>query len=100
MSQPEPRTQPAGPDRDSAEMAHLLVLGSAIGIPVVFAIALALVVAAGARGMGALFIAAWAGLIGGTFIGSSIMLASAWALGSAPRPAQEDSSPREAGTRS
>ena len=62
-------------DREAAEMGRILVLGAAVGVPLVFAITLLLVLAAGARGAGTIFIAAWAALIGGTFIGAGILLA-------------------------
>jgi len=41
----------------------------------VFAVTLLLVLAAGARGAGTIFIAAWGALIGGTFIGAGVLLA-------------------------
>ena len=39
-------------DREAAEMGRILVLGAAVGVPLVFAITLLLVLAAGARGAG------------------------------------------------
>jgi len=62
-------------DREAAEMGRILVLGAALGVPLVFVITLLLVLAAGARGAGTIFIAAWGALIGGTFIGAGILLA-------------------------
>lgn len=97
MAQLDHRPGPDSTDLESAEMAGILIRGSAVGIPVVFAIAVVLVFAAGVRGFGALFIAAWAGLIGGTFIGSSIMLAKRLgALGSLQHTSQPDPASGEA----
>lgn len=62
-------------DREAAEMGRILVLGAAVGVPLVFLITLLLVLAAGARGAGTMFIAAWGALIGGTFIGAGVLLA-------------------------
>ncbi len=62
-------------DREAAEMGRILVLGAALGVPMVFVITLLLVFAAGARGAGTIFVAAWAALIGGTFIGAGVLLA-------------------------
>ena len=62
-------------DREAVEVGRILVLGAAVGVPLVFVVTLLLIFAAGARGAGTLFVAAWAALIGGTFIGSGILLA-------------------------
>jgi hypothetical protein len=62
-------------DQEAAEMGRILVLGAAVGFPLVFVITLLLVLAAGARGAGTIFIAAWGALIGGTFIGAGVLLA-------------------------
>ena len=73
-------------DREAAEMGRILVLGAAVGVPLVFVITLVLVFAAGVRGAGTIFVAAWAALIGGTFIGAGILLAKRLAdLGSPER---------------
>ena len=42
-------------DREAAEMGRILVLGAALGVPMVFVITLLLVFAAGARGAGTIF---------------------------------------------
>jgi hypothetical protein len=62
-------------DPDGAEMQRILALGSAIGVPLVFATALAVVFAAGVRGPGAVLVAGWAAIVGGTFIGAAVVLA-------------------------
>ena len=62
-------------DREAAEMGRILVLGAAVGVPLVFVVTLLLALAAGARGAGTIFIAAWGALIGGTFIGAGVLLA-------------------------
>jgi hypothetical protein len=61
-------------DQEAVEMGRILVKGAALGIPLVFVISLGMVYAAGARGAGDIFVAAWAALIGGTFIGAGILL--------------------------
>jgi hypothetical protein len=61
-------------DQEAAEMGRILALGAAVGVPLVFVISLLMVFAAGARGAGTIFVAAWAALIGGTFIGAGILL--------------------------
>src|SRR5437763_15363257 len=76
-------------DREAVEMGRILVLGAAVGVPLVFVITLLLIFAAGARGAGTIFVAAWAALIGGTFIGAGILLAKRLAdLGSPENSAQ------------
>lgn len=75
-------------------MARILVRGATLGVPLVFVVALILMLAAGARGAGALFIAAWAALIGGIFIGSGILLArDLGALGLPARTPQDHTPP-------
>lgn len=62
-------------DDDAVQMARLLGRGTLIGIPAVFIVALAIVFGVGVRGAGAVFIAAWGALIGGTFIGCAVLMA-------------------------
>ena len=73
--QPSDHDTPDYTDQEAVEMERILVRGAAVGIPLVFVITLAMVLAAGARGAGDIFVAAWAALIGGTFIGAGILLA-------------------------
>ena len=76
-------------DPEAAEMGRILVLGTAVGVPLVFFISLGLIFVAGARGVGSVFVAAWAALIGGTFIGAGILLAKRLGdLGSPERSAK------------
>lgn len=80
----QPRSHPPSED-DGSAMGKLLVAGAAIGVPLVFALSYAMVLAAGARGPGAVFIAAWGALVGGTFIGAAVVLAKRLGeLGAAP----------------
>lgn len=58
-----------------ADAAHALVLGSAIGIPTIFAIVLLIGLAAGASWTDALVIAVWPALVGGPFFGALAALA-------------------------
>lgn len=62
------------PDTDGADMGKLIALGSAFGIPLVFAILVAGELVIGIHGSGALLIAAWGALSGGTFIGCAVGL--------------------------
>ena len=78
-------------DQEAAEMGRILVLGAAVGVPLVFVISLLLVFVAGARGAGSIFVAAWAALIGGTFIGAGIVLAKR--LGALGSPEQSVKAP-------
>ena len=86
-------------DPEAAEMGRILVLGAAVGVPLVFFISLGLVFAAGARGVGSVFVAAWAALIGGTFIGAGILLAKRLAdLGSPEESAKAPTPSATGGT--
>jgi len=84
-------------DREAAEMGRILLLGAAVGIPLIFVISLGLVYTAGARGAGSVFIAAWAALIGGTFIGAGVLLARR--LGDLGSPEQSVKKPSSSSTR-
>ena len=76
-------------DPEAAEMGRILLLGAAVGVPLVFFISLGLIFVAGARGVGSVFVAAWAALIGGTFIGAGILFAKRLGdLGSPERSAK------------
>jgi hypothetical protein len=75
-------------DPEAAEMGRILVLGAAVGVPLVFFISLGLIFVAGVRGVGSIFVAAWAALIGGTFIGAGILLAAGGPQ--IPRAVRED----------
>lgn len=85
-------------DREAAEMGRILVLGAAAGVPLVFVITLLLIFAAGVRGAGTIFVAAWAALIGGTFIGAGILLAKRLAdLGSPEHSVKAPTTPATEG---
>ena len=91
--------EPDHTDLEAAEMGRILVLGAALGVPLVFAITLLLILAAGARGAGTIFVAAWATLIGGTFIGAGILLAKRLAdLGSPEESAKAPTPSATGGT--
>ncbi|HEU5003094.1 MAG TPA: hypothetical protein VFW71_09995 [Actinomycetota bacterium] len=62
-------------DDDAVQMAHILGRGTLIGIPSVFIVTLIIMFGVGVRGAGAVFIAFWGSLIGGTFIGCAVVLA-------------------------
>ena len=61
--------------KDEHLMGRLLILGTLIGFPLIFVLYFLLITIAGAHGAGMLFIAAWAALIGGTFVCAGIILA-------------------------
>lgn len=61
--------------KDEHLMGKLLIMGTLIGFPLIFVLYLLLATIIGIRGPGILFFAAWAALIGGTFVGAGIILA-------------------------
>jgi len=61
--------------KDEHLMGRLLVLGTVIGFPIIFVLYFLVATIGEAHGPGALFVAAWGALIGGTFVGAGIVLA-------------------------
>lgn len=99
MQPSEHRDEADFSDPEAVEMGRILVLGAAVGVPLVFVITLLLTFAAGARGAGTIFVAAWAALIGGTFIGAGILLAKRLGdLGSPGDSAKATTPPATRGT--
>jgi len=61
--------------RDEVLLGRILIRGTAIGFPLIFIPYLLVASIGGAHGAGAVFVAAWGALIGGTFVGAGIVLA-------------------------
>ncbi len=79
-----------------ADAAHALTLGSAIGIPAIFAIVLLISLTAGASWTESVVIAAWPAVFGGPFFGALVVLggvvgrtrATRWSFRSRPNGAE------------